>query len=90
MKKLSTAETSALRILSDHGNAMLISSVPDKNYTDEFGGVIPGVGIYKKLDRKGLVLITEEEADSEGFVFTPQIELLEPGIHYLRENQNGH
>lgn len=81
--KLSSAEISALRNLKNRHGCILISHVPDVSEKDEFGDVIPGMRVYERLQTKGLILITEEEPEEDGFVFTPQIELLDTGDKML-------
>lgn len=69
---LSHGEREALRWLRSRGGSMLISHVPDKNEKDEFGFTAPGMTVFRKLEKKGAVVITEEEGD-----LTPVIEFRE-------------
>jgi hypothetical protein len=82
----SEAEITALRLIHDKGG-VLISHVSDKNEIDVFGNVIPGIRVFAKLIKKGLVFITEEEPftldNGEVFCFTPTYELTEVGIKAL-------
>ncbi len=75
---LSPMEQEALEWLKGQGGSVLITSVPAKNERGVFG-LEPGLTIFKKLDKKGLVVITEEEPfqldDGTWFTFTPSIEL---------------
>lgn len=88
--KLSESEFRALEILQENGGAVLIYQVPDKNEKDLYGWILPGLNVYKKLDKKGLVVITEEEPiildDGEEFTFTPMIELTDEGKEVLTLN----
>jgi hypothetical protein len=78
--KLSSTEAAAISILKHHGGCMLTSRVPEKNERDiVFGNIEPGMGVYKKLEKKGLVVITEEEPMDDGFCFTNEIYLTEEG-----------
>lgn len=69
MLKLSDAERAAICILKKHGGSLLTSNIPDKNQHHIFG-IEPGMAVYKKLEKKGLVFFTEEEPMEDGFVFT--------------------
>ncbi len=76
---LSDMEREALEWLRGRGGSVLITSVSEKNTRGVFG-MEPGLTIFKKLDKKGLVVITEEEPiqldDGTWFTFTPAIELV--------------
>ena len=90
--KLSEAEFEGLRLIRDQYNgAMLMYHVPDKNEKDLFGFIIPGIRVYKKLEEKGLVVITEEDTvvfdDGTEFDFTPQIEITDEGNEVLTLNK---
>lgn len=74
MTDLSEAEWEALQWLRSCGGSVLASQVPDRNERGDFGQVVPGMGVYRKLVKKGLVTITEEDGD-----FTPAIELTQQG-----------
>ena len=39
----------------------LLQKIPDKNERNVFGDIDPGIGVFKKLEKKGLVFFTEEE-----------------------------
>ncbi len=75
---LSESEKKALRLLARE-ISLLVTSVPDKNEKDVFGDITPGVGVYRKLIKKGLVFETEEDIMEDGFQFTPSYELTEAG-----------
>jgi hypothetical protein len=72
-------EQEALEWLKGKGGAVLVSEVPDKNVRGVFG-LEPGMTIFRKLEKKGLIIITEEEPiqldDGMWFEFTPMIELI--------------
>lgn len=72
-------EVAALDWLKGQGGSVLISAVPDKNTRGVFG-MEPGLTVFKKLARKGAVIITEEEPfqldDGTWFEFTPSIDLV--------------
>ena len=59
--KLSENEEIALELLKAAGGCILSSKVPDKNEPGVFGEITPGLGVYKKLEKKGLIFFTEEE-----------------------------
>ncbi len=80
---LKPIEAEALAALK-HKGSFLISQVPEKTIKGDFGERIPGLTTYRRLDKMGLVIITEEEEDEEGFSFTPQIDLTEAGEKALR------
>lgn len=64
---------------------MLTSVVPDKNERTVFGDTLPGMGVYKKLEKKGLIFFTEEDPVDDpgspihGFIFTNEIYLTDEG-----------
>lgn len=76
---MTNGEKQALMFLSSHGGSVLITAVPEKNDKDFWGEVVAGLNVYKKLDKQGLVIITEEEPDETGFTWTPMIELTDAG-----------
>lgn len=83
MIKLSRNQERALLALRDN-DGVLISRIPESNEKDEFGDVIPGIMVYKSLDKIGLVLITEEDpilfdGDDDEFLFTPSVCLTDEG-----------
>lgn len=76
----SETESSALKFLAENGGSVLITSIPDKTSRDlVFGNTIPGIRVYQKLEKLGLLYITEEEPDETGFTFTPMVELTDEG-----------
>lgn len=76
---LSANEHEALEWLKGQGGSVLVTAVPEKNERGVFG-TVPGLTIFKKLEKKGLVIITEEEPiqleDGTWFEFTPSIDLV--------------
>lgn len=80
--KLSHSQEAALKIVHKKGS-ILISQIPDKNEIDSvFKDIIPGMSVYKKLEKLGLLIITEEEPIEvlDGFCFTPSVELTDAGL----------
>lgn len=75
---LSKNEFSALEFLVVNG-AVLVTRIPEENEKDIYGNVIAGIRVYRKLNKRGLVIITDEEPDENGFEWTPQIEITEEG-----------
>ena len=75
MLKLSESEEAALDFLKQKGGSVLVTQVPDKTTRDFMGQIEAGMNIYKKLERKGYVIITQEEPMEDGFFFTNMIEL---------------
>ena len=59
---------------------MLVTKIPDRNEKDVFGRIEPGMAVFKKLERKGLVFFTEEEPielePDFWFTFTPEVYLV--------------
>lgn len=89
---LSEAEMAALRVAA---RSTLISQIPDRNEKDVFGQAVAGMGVFRKLEKRGLLFITEEEPtttdDGEMFEFTPTVELTEEGRHLFDEvNRQGY
>lgn len=81
MEKLSEMEHTALGILIHHGGSLLVSSIPDKNENTALG-MEPGIRVYQKLDKRGLVVLTEEdpiEINGEEFTFTSSAEITDEG-----------
>jgi hypothetical protein len=69
--RLSEAEETAIAWLKAEG-AILVTKIPDRNEKDCLGAITPGLGVFRKLERKGLVFFTEEEPVTfeDGFEFT--------------------
>lgn len=80
MSNLSASEVEALDWLQSRGGSVLVSRVPDKNERDHIGMFTPGLTVFRKLEKKGLVFFTVEEPfelpDGTIFEFTPSIELV--------------
>ena len=72
-------EVAAVEWLKGRGGSVLISAVSEKNTRGVFG-MEPGLTVFKKLEKKGVVIITEEEPlllpDGTWFQFTPSIDLV--------------
>jgi hypothetical protein len=77
--ELSEMELAALDWLKGQGGSVLITCVHEKNTRGVFG-MEPGLPVFKKLAKKGLVIITEEEPvqldDGTWFEFTPSVDLV--------------
>lgn len=90
-KDFSEAEISALRRLKAE-RSILISKIEDKTLKDCLGSIIPGMNIYKKLIKKNICLLTEEDPiildDGEEFQFTASIELTDEGEALLNKMNN--
>ncbi len=80
MTDLSEMEHQALEWLKGQGGSVLVTAVPEKNAKGVFG-MEPGLTVFKKLAKKGYVIITEEEPvqleDGTWFEFTPSIDLVD-------------
>lgn len=61
-------------MLKAAGGCILSSRVSDKTEYDVFGFKVPGMRVFKQLEKKGLIFFTEEEpfdlGDGEMFDFT--------------------
>ena len=72
-------EHQALEWLKGQGGSVLVSAIQEKNTRGVFG-FEPGMTVFKKLAKKGLVIITEEEPiqldDGTWFQFTPSVDLV--------------
>jgi hypothetical protein len=77
---LTEMEQAALDWLKGKGGSVLVSSVEHKKNTHGVFGLEPGMTMFKKLEKKGLVMFTEEEPiqldDGTWFEFTPSIEIV--------------
>jgi len=72
--KLSEAEAAALSGLR-HQGSILLSRIPDRTEKDSLGQIEPGMAVYRKLEKKGLVVICEPIVDDDGFEWTASVEL---------------
>ncbi len=79
--KLSEAERSALELLKNAGGSFLVTKIPDKTLKDMFGQLDPGMGVYRKLEKKELLFFTEEEPMEDGFTFTEEVYITEEGLN---------
>jgi len=83
---ISEAETTALRRAND---SILISKIPGRNEKGVFGDIEPGLTVYRKLESRGLVFLTEEDSieleNGEKFEFTPTYEITDEGRKLLKE-----
>lgn len=72
-------EQDAIEWLKGQCGSVLVTSIPEKNVHGVFG-MEPGMTVFKKLAKKGLVIITEEEPveldDGTWFEFTPSVDLV--------------
>jgi hypothetical protein len=86
--KLSPTEHAALELLISKGGSTIANTVPDKNEKRITAGTfytVPGHGIYKKLEKKGLVFYTEEDPMDDGFVFTNEIYITDEGREAVKK-----
>lgn len=78
--KLSEAELEAIEWLKYEGGSMLVTHIPSKSERGILGETVPGMAIFKKLEKKGLVFFSIEDeepfADLPGFSFTPEVYLV--------------
>lgn len=77
-KAITNIELEALAWISAN-EGCFVYQIPNKNDRDFLGELTPGLALVKKLDKKGLVIITEEETMDDGFQFTPTIEMTDLG-----------
>jgi len=85
MTKLSENEIRALEMIK--GGAILVTDVQEKNHPHWAGGTIPGMTVFKKLEKRGFLFFTEEEPMEDGFTFTEEIYITDEGLNALKENQ---
>lgn len=76
-EQLSEAEQNAIVLLRERGGEMLTSDIDSKNSRDVFGSIVPGMNVFKKLEKKGLVYFTIEDPilldDGTEFTFTNSV-----------------
>lgn len=82
--ELSSSEKIALALMG-RKRSILVTSIPDKNDTDVFGDTIPGIAVFKKLEKKGLIFFTEEDVDSDGFAFTEEAYITDLGLGMIKQ-----
>lgn len=91
MRRLSEAERAALDMAK---RATLISHVPTKTEIDAAGGVTPGILVIRRLEREGLLFVTEEEpidlGDGNQIEITPTIELTVEGMKIWTDTNKMH
>lgn len=73
---LTETEQAALDALRSNGGSLLVTDVPDKSTRDVFGCPVAGKSIYRKLEKMGLVYLTDESSE-DGFDWTPSYYLAE-------------
>ena len=90
-RKLSATEQAALRVLQEQGGSLIEWRVPETTEKDPvFGTITPGMPVYRKLERQGLVFFPEEEPFDlpgdplDGFQFSCEIYLTDEGKAVLR------
>lgn len=89
-KDLSEAEIIALRWIKK-GMGTEVWRIEAKTTMDVFGDPVPGMAIFKKLEKKGLCYQTEEEPfllnedDQEPFQFSSTMELTDEGLVLARK-----
>lgn len=82
---LSASEQVALQTLVTVGGAMLETRIPERNERCVFGSVVPGMSVYRRLEKRGLLYFTEEEPldlpedPLDGFTFTPEVYITDEG-----------
>ena len=64
-------------LLKQHGSIMLYR-IPDRNERDYWGNIIPGINVYRNLDKKGLCVICDPIIDDDGFEWSASVELTYP------------
>lgn len=75
--ELSDNELAAIESLKENGGCMLLTNIPDKSGSDVFGFHVAGKSVYKKLEKMGLVFLTDETSEEDGFDWTPSYCLVE-------------
>ena len=76
--ELTELEITALGIMAMYNGAMLVSRIPERKISGIFGPE-PGIATYKKLEKKGLLMFTEEDPMPDGFQFTEEVYLTDEG-----------
>ena len=90
---LSANQRTALQLLQEHGGSLIEWRVPETIEKDPvFGTVIPGITVYRTLERMGLVFFTEEEPFDlpgdplDGFQFSCEIYITDAGKALVRRS----
>jgi hypothetical protein len=87
--KLSANERAALEALMAAGGCFLETAIPDRTGRSFFGNPVPGMAVYRKLDKLGFLYFTEEEPFDmpgdplDGFQFTPMVYITDEGRRAL-------
>jgi hypothetical protein len=87
---LSEAELNAIEWIKT-STAPFVYNIEAKTTQDVFGNPIPGMAIFRKLEKKGLCYQTIEdpiflnEGDTEPFEFSPTMELTDEGLELARK-----
>jgi hypothetical protein len=84
---LSRSEKRALEYFQNNDKDILISTFDDRDDDSEWYGYTPGLNTIRKLQKKGLVDITDEDTiDLDGgdtFTFTQSVFLTDLGRKYI-------
>jgi hypothetical protein len=86
---LSEAEITAIQWLKS-SVATFVYNIEPKTSQDMHGCPVPGMAIFRKLEKKGLCYQTIEdpifleEGDTEPFEFSPTMELTDEGLELAR------
>ena len=90
--RLSANQRTALQLLQEHGGSLIEWRVPETTEKDPvFGTVIPGMPVYRTLERMGLVFFTVDEPFDlpgdplDGFQFSCEIYITDAGKELLRK-----
>lgn len=87
---LSEAELNAI-VWIKTSTAPFVYNIEAKSSRDVFGNPVPGMTIFRKLEKKGLCYQTIEdpiflnEGDEVPFEFSPTMELTEEGLELARK-----
>jgi hypothetical protein len=77
---MTEAEEEAIRLVRQAG-MLLVSQIADATSRGVLGEMIPGIRVFEKLRRRGVLYLTEEEGlsmeDGTVFEFTPAYCLVE-------------
>ena len=90
---LSANQRTALQLLQEHGGSLIEWRVPETTEKEPvFGTIVPGIPVYQKLERMGLVFFTEEEPFDlpgdplDGFQFSCEIYITDAGKALVRRS----
>lgn len=76
MQELSDTEKEAIDWLKDQGGSVLFYNILPKNSRGIFGEFIPGMTIFRQLEKKGLVVFVEDEILDDGIELTGSVDLI--------------